>query len=475
MTVRVLTTMFFAASLITGCGASIDVKDNVLAHETPVIPELAVSLLPDGETVRVDYRAAQPVSRIDFRRVAGPARSEDWETPDGFALIHDSDAGTDVLSRVDGKPFSDVRLVVPAVYRNLPKDYAPFSPFSDAGLLIHSGRFQACPNTCPEDDTGWSQHMSLIVPDGSHAIVDGEVVHAEVANWVDRQDGQMVYLGKAVPVETEQVIGVIDPALPPSVSVPLSRLLPQLITAYSARFGALPVKPQLFVSIEPPPMLPEGQISFSVQGGTLPDQIFMHLMGNFWALPVEEWGEDHKRFLPVFFAHEAAHLYQRVDGVEREPDDSWIHEGGADALALVVLRDLGELSDAGLMAETDTRLKSCAEGLADMPLHRAVEEGRFDLHYFCGMAVMLSAVAEGADLYAVWNAYLSKLQDGKPYGGDTLRSVFGDFGAEQAEKLSERINADAERPDYIELQPLVDEWWKQAGRPSPARDTLSDK
>ena len=45
-----------------------------------------------------------------------------------------------------------VKFTLTPTYRHLSKDYAPFSPFSDGGLLFHSGRFFACADECADSD-----------------------------------------------------------------------------------------------------------------------------------------------------------------------------------------------------------------------------------------------------------------------------------------------------------------------------------
>ena len=419
---------------------------------------LSVSLERAGGDMAVTYQSAEPVSRLSFRRVAGPVRADRWQVPDGFALAHDAAADTDTLARVDGEPFRRVTATVSATYAKLPKDYAPFSPFSDGGLLIHSGRFQACANVCPKNDADWSQPVRLAIPDGEHAIVGGEVFRADFVDWIEREDGRKVYLGRADPVDTPRVVAVVDPALPAAVRGPLDSLLPRLLDAFAARFGELDAKPELYVSIEPPPELEPGMTSLSAQGGTLPGQVFMHLSGNLWTMPAERWDAEQRRFLPVFFAHEAAHLFQRVQGVEREDDASWIHEGGADALALVVLRELNELDGEGLDAEVDTRINACAEGLEEMPLNDAIERGRFDLHYACGMAVQLAAEAEGADLVEVWRDFQGRVKDGEPWDADTFRASLTGHGATRAAVLSTRLSATDDRPARDDLADAVRGW-----------------
>ena len=66
------------------------------------------------------------------------SRTNRW-TPvdDDFKVIVENDE--EFIVRIDGDEFTEVTLMLTPTYRHLPKDYGPFSPFSDGGTLFHSG------------------------------------------------------------------------------------------------------------------------------------------------------------------------------------------------------------------------------------------------------------------------------------------------------------------------------------------------
>src|SRR3970040_2762518 len=106
---------------------------------------------------------------------------------------------------------------------------------------------------------------------------------------------------------------------------------------YEVELGRLPSRPMLYASREE--RFPGG--GYGYQGGTLPGQVFMHVYGRSDAFATRDFADR----MDSFFAHEAAPLYQRFPSLAGQ-GDSWIHEGGADAMALLALARLGEI-DAG--------------------------------------------------------------------------------------------------------------------------------
>ena len=89
---------------------------------------------------------------------------------DEFHVIYSE--GQEYLLRKDGAIFSEVSVRLTPTYTHLAKDYAPFSPFSDGGVLIYTGRLFACANTCDDNSNQWQ--FSLQVPDNEHILIDGQ-------------------------------------------------------------------------------------------------------------------------------------------------------------------------------------------------------------------------------------------------------------------------------------------------------------
>jgi hypothetical protein len=378
-------------------------------------PLLEVRLTPDGDHWQASYTLAKPARELRFAREDRQGhRVQDWAPiDDAFELVQ-VDA-TEVVRRKDGSEFTAVAFRMLPRYLALEKDYTPFSPFSDGGLLIHSGRFHACPGPC-EAFEGASARIRVQPPEGAHVIVHGKV--QPVADFVEDGDGTNVYVGTATPVETDEVVAVIDPAFPEMAREGLKTLFPRLMAYYRGEIGALARKPMLFASREMD--YPGGGYGF--QGGALPDQVFMHLYGRNEAFDHADFGQR----MDWFFAHEAAHLYQRPQS-QASSADAWIHEGGADAMAALALRELGRLSAAELASQLDDNVDACSAGLAGKPLDTSNVAGRFSNFYSCGklLQMLIDADARRAsgglcDLWCVWRDFLARVEAGEPWSTETF-------------------------------------------------------
>lgn len=379
-------------------------------------PAVAIELSPHGETWEVRYALPHPVRAMRFARVdRRGVRAASWTAvqPEMAIVLED---GEEVVRRTDGAAFDHVAFRMEPRYVELEKDYAPFSPFGDGGLLLHSGRFHACAERCTGGET-WQ--LTVTPPAGAHAIVDGHVV--EVARFDDGGDGTNVYVGQARPVETKDVLAVVDRTFPADARARLGSLLPKLMAFYGREFGALPTRPMLFASRDE--AHPGGGYGF--QGGTLPGQVFMHLYGRNAAFGTAAFAAR----MDWFFAHEAAHMYQRYPSLA-DAGDTWIHEGGADALAAVALQELGVIGHDAVDDRMHASVDACAAGIGRQPLNRAHVDGAHDNFYSCGfvMQMAVDAAARRASrgacgLACVWRDFQARVAAGDAWSTDTFAGV----------------------------------------------------
>ena len=380
------------------------------------MPDIALSRHPEGRWA-VRYVLPVPARQLVFVRAdARGTRARDWTALDpDFQLVVEN--GVEVVRRRDGAPFTQAVFTMPTRYVTLDKDYAPFAPFGDGGLLVHSGRFHACAERCPEVGMGrpvrW--RVRLMPSAGEHAIVGGQVVAA--VDFLDGDDGTSLYVGKATPVETADVLAVIDQAMPDGIRQRLQSLLPRLMALYARELGALQAKPMLFASRDA--AHPGG--GYGYQGGTLPGQVFMHIYGDHPAFATPAFAAR----MDAFFAHEAAHMYQHYPATDQAA--SWIHEGGADALAAVALQQLGESDPAAVGVRLRDARDSCATSLAAGPLAEAGERGDFDAYYRCGLVLQMAVDAAvrrasggQCGLFCVWRDFQARVRGGAPWTGATF-------------------------------------------------------
>ncbi|MGF1544752.1 MAG: hypothetical protein ACFB00_09670, partial [Parvularculaceae bacterium] len=179
---------------------------------------------------------------------------------------------------------------------------------------------------------------------------------------------------------------------------------------------------------------PAARIGASIMGVRRPGLVFIHSAGAGGAS--RPAAPTFPGFLAWFFAHEAGHLYQRHRSARYEEGDSWIHEGGADALAYFALSDLNATSPDYLPQRLSKTLDACATALGDGPLFEARERDAFQAYYDCGVFLHLAAAssvarAGDADYFDLWLAFLADVRGGAPWNGETFArrvAAMGDAG-----------------------------------------------
>ncbi len=395
----------------------------------------------------VRYRFDHPVTRMAFDRTPDASRTKTWSAPQGFQITYGSDennGGVEIVSRIDGKPFRQVDLQMPPLYRDLPSDYAPFAPFGDGSLLFYTGRLFACSDSCSAANSRkW--RMRLMVRDHRRILLNGQTYRGS-AVWLDGDEGRYVYIGDGALTDAGVVNAVVDRGLPDNIRQQLEQQLPMLMAYFSARLGKLETRPALFASYDA--AHPGG--GWGRQGGTLPGQIFTHFYGSRW--PVEFAKPDFANDLAWHFAHEAGHLHQRGITTDDAPG-WWIHEGGAEAFAAIALRESGASQADYVARRIKTARESCATLLREKSLHQVTSRQTNTPAYQCGMLVNLSidaALRQRAPtkdgLYAVWRGYLARKASGQSTDEAAFLSSVADIGgqpiADQVARMLDTTNPD---------------------------------
>ena len=420
-------------------------------------PAISIELVPAVGAWEVRYALPSLTRELRFARAnARGHRAATWSPTDPQFEI--ATAGEEeIIRRRDGGPFRHASFRMAPRYAVLEKDYAPFSPFGDGGMLVYTGQFHACAGACKG---GEAFALRLQPPRDSHAIVHGKRV--DRVDFIDEGDGTNLYVGRATPVDTPDVVAVIDQAFPVDTRARLESLLPRLMAYYGGEFGALPSRPMLYASRDEDH--PGG--GYGYQGGTLPGQVFMHFYGRHAAFATPEFAAR----VDWFFAHEAAHLYQGYTALADE-GDSWIHEGGADALAAVGLQALGVADEVAVQARLQQAVGNCAKGIDERPLKLAHTGGSFEAMYACGFVLQMavdSAARRAGDgacgLACVWRDFQQAVGGGKPWSRDTF------IAAAQARTDAATAAFLRRVVDEVALQPetMLRDGLAQAGRALPA-------
>lgn len=320
----------------------------------------------------VSYQSPKPIKAIAFASSPDDSRLQRWQpiSPD-FTLSYVNT--TEIITRKDGASFTAVNLRLTPTYIHLPKNYAPFSPFSNGAMLVHSARFFACPNLCSGNENLWA--MAVKAPLNDTIIADGQISTGRTS-WWDKNDGQKIYIGRQDTLQNASYVSIVDPKLANTVGKQLQQFLPKMMSLLENSYGALDDKPMLFASFS---KTHDG--NFGRQGGTLTNQVFMHWYGS------ERYQERDPAATLWFFAHEAAHMYQHMVGKAISSVDNWLHEGHAEMMAKKIMLHLLPQYKGFVEKKVLKAQAQCLEIIATSSLAAQIEEGNYQSLYDCGLHI----------------------------------------------------------------------------------------
>ncbi len=377
----------------------------------------------------LEYQSVEPVKSIQLAITPDRSRASRWRLTDNqFLLIQIN--GRDIITRRDNKAFSQVSLKLTPTYIHLHKYYAPFSPYSNGGMLIHSARFFACANICSDYENSW--YLTLTVPDSDKVYLHGKSFTGKTS-WWDSNDGTNFYVGKQLGKKEKGYISVIDQGLPLFIKNSLDDFFPKMMSMLEHDYGKLISTPMLFASFGK-----TSQSNYGRQGGVLPHQVFMHWYGNIPSL------DKNDRFeVTWFFAHEAAHLYQGQISALSGEENAWLQEGHAEYLAMLLVQQLMPDSESLTARKLNQASTQCKQSLEEARLSQAAKTSNYQLFYQCGLFIfdfIAKHTQPGYQLSDIWRDFISS-------------SKGANFNAKQS--FMELIKNRLVEERYEELAPLV--------------------
>jgi len=295
-----------------------------VAHAQPGAPVDAQLRLTHiaADKWRADYLLAEPVESIDLGPKVGNYRQQAWRilTP-GVALTGQADQ--DTIS-AGGKNFSAFSVEVSLFLPYAEGNYTAFDRMSDGGTDVFLGFFSGDvvqgKNTRPlrlKLDLRGLANETVIAPDVNDAGPQG-----------------YAYFGPATPAPAGAARMILDPKTPDWIAELLEETTTRVTEFYDHAFQRpLTYKPLLMVSIsdfETP--------GLSTKGGAIGRQVVYRLGGK----ALLRGSPQAKRIFKELIAHELAHVWQmNVSRGGIGGNEAWVHEGGAEAIALAGLRGTG--------------------------------------------------------------------------------------------------------------------------------------
>jgi hypothetical protein len=405
--------------------------------------------LGDGR-FRVDYLFAEPQTALIFSRSSGDYRTGSWTALDDGAAL-ERIAGFDAL--LFDTPRQSAAFTVEVRFVRPEGDYAPYSAFSDGGIVLFTGQFELLPETDRDSIAALEGQLGRWVGEqpvlgvrvqSSRPMIHNGVRRESEATEVSRGSGAFIYIGDAEIFEGRSFAGVVDEGLPAWIRDSFDDDLAAVFAAYETRWGfALSERASVLFAFEG-----YDHPGFSNKGGASGSSLMLQSSGE----GLREESDRVGRYLRWFFAHEAAHLFQTSSGVGlANSTDAWIHEGAATMMANDVLAHMASDPQAERISVYAAAYSACRDFLADGSLQDAANRNQFQAHYDCGavIALMTDAALPDADIYEFWNALLAMVQEQDAYlAADFYAYVMDQMGADPLviAALNELVSQDLPDP-----------------------------
>jgi hypothetical protein len=402
-----------------------------------------------GNYWRATWHLAEPAREIRFERTT-PFRSDAFEvvTPN-FTMERDGDVES---LRSSGDAVSTITVRFPEFSAHLDKEYDFFKNFSDGSVAIYTGHLNArAVMTGDSSDCSdcYIRSFHFVAPRGTNIVADGKVTASPV-RWNDSTgQGAYIYFGTLAPIESREMISIVDPAVPGWLMEETRTALPRLFALYTERFGAkLPQRPLILLNYQD-----SGASGHSSGGGTLPGQIQLSIDGAAW----KDRSDEAFLHLFHFLAHESVHLWNGQVITYDGSEDSWMPEGAADALAQRTLRDIGLIDQTAFLGYQTSAVNECRRKLASFPIRDAAKLKMTSLHYSCGNALALftESSMKDTDLFGFWNQLIRQVTaDGRTnYQASDYINTWQTLGATagDVESLRKFVEIEASADDLVSM------------------------
>jgi hypothetical protein len=315
------------------------------AEPVPVAGTLRLVHLSE-DLWQADYAFDEDVTSLELGPGVVEYRKQAWtvETP-GLVLVESE--GMESI-RSDGTPFNRLSVRI-RLYEPWAHDaYVPMDRHSDGGTAFYLGHLSGSVRQ------GESVRPLLL----RHELQGREDEHVLLPEQANRGKGVYAYFGPQSPRDAGFVRLLLDPGTPAWVWEAMSETARKTAVVYATAFQR---------GMSDPPILLVGAATLdvdgaSIKGGMLPGQLFFKLQGR----NLLEGTPASRRMLEHLVAHELAHVWQNLvaqGGIGGNVANAWVHEGGAEALALEALARSGIWGADQVAAAGDLLLQECRESM----------------------------------------------------------------------------------------------------------------
>lgn len=365
---------------------------------------------------KVNYELPIAVNQVSFSRQSNFDRTKLYKIDESkFKWDHEGDVL--LIKSVKGDPFTSFDISFSSFYDFIQKDYTHNIKFTDGSVLLYTNHLALDTKAIlhnsdrPLGASLKGTRFHFYGPDQS-IIFLGEN-YKEEAYWDLLGEGTYIYFGNIQPVENDNMIAIVDPALPNWAWNKTQQYFPKLFDYYKIKTGQeLNFKPVVFFNYDQV----TGDYS-NYSGGTLDGLVQLTINGRHWNT------ESKEKFNTLFhfLAHEAAHFWNGQMFSFEDSKHSWMHEGGADTFANFAMMDFGLINYEQMVLKFESAANKCVLNKHDEPLEQSARLGRYHNYYDCGSAMGLAshaavkAVDSSATVFDVWKEIFAANIDDKTY------------------------------------------------------------
>ena len=430
------------ALVITGlaaCSQEPPVKPDAASPKTEAAFALTLSNLENG-LWRLDIDLSEPQRALMFSRSRNDYRLQTYTTLSSGAKLERIGGFDTILFDVGVMRAS---FEVTPFTETLPGTYTPYIPFSDGGQAIYLGAFEllrvasADVVTNLEGDLDAWEGKQFDIPvhlkTDDSILLNGEV-HSGSAQAIVNGNGPYAYLGSTPLVEGKNFYGVMDPGLPYWLMEGFDEDLSNIFAALKDGFERdLEDKATIMFAFRG--YETEG---FSNTGGVLDGGLMvLETSGN----AMREPNDGLRRNIEWFLAHEATHLFQDSGGINHaDKSDSWIPEGGANAVTHFLADKLSAITDEPVQRRYQRAFDYCVRSIENSTMAEITRLNN-QSHYDCGDFVfrISDAALPEHNLFDLWDAILAQAGEKQTYDTTKYFIALRELGAE--EKLVTRLEA----------------------------------
>lgn len=352
---------------------------------------------------RADYRFDEAVDAVELGPPIVEFRGKAWTILSrGIALA--AKDGNESL-RADA-PFRTIAIDVRQYDAWAHDAYVPMDRHSDGGTAIYLGHFMGRVR-----QGGVERNLQLRIE--LQGLGDETAFLPEEAN---HDLGVYAYFGPQQVVDAGPLRTLVDPATPAWIRAALADSAARAAAVYATKLGR-PAPTTLALMVGAKGL---DQPGYSIKGGALPGQVVYKLEGS----DLKQESPDGRRRLQQLVAHELAHVWQGLvarGGIGET--QAWVHEGGAEALSLLALRESGLWTDEQVVAYATSLVAECRAAEAKRAADPATEATWRD-NYTCGYARFADA---GVDAFTMWRRLMARTEaSGEPYSEAMFDAALAD-------------------------------------------------